>query len=305
MSDRGPVRRFITADVFTTEAFSGNPVAVVLDADGLTAEAMQAIAREFNYSETTFVLPPVDPANTAKVRIFTPRTEVPFAGHPNIGTAVVLARHAESTGRSPGDRLDFEELAGLVRIRLLRDDATVIGAELVAPHTLCVADTVDVAAAAACLSLPPAEIETATHPPLVASIGLPFLIVAVKSRDALKRSKPSIGAHEQILPPLGVDAVYAYFVAANGEEIHARTFAPLDNCLEDPATGSATGAAIALITQRTGAPTEYRSWRVHQGTDMGRPSLIMGSVTKRRGEIEEVRIAGHAVLVSEGVISVR
>ena len=201
--------------------------------------------------------------------------------------------------------MDFEELAGLVRIRLLREETTVIGAELVAPHPLCVADTVDVAAAAACLSLPPADIETTTHPPLVASIGLPFLIVAVKSRDALKRSKPSIGAHEQILPPLGVDAVYAYFLAENGEEIHARTFAPLDNCLEDPATGSATGAAIALITQRTGAPTECRSWRVHQGTDMGRPSLIMGSVTKQRGEIEEVRIAGHVVLVSEGVISVR
>ena len=135
-------RRFVTADVFTSSAFSGNPVAVVLDAQGLTTEQMQAIAREFNYSETTFVLPATVPQATARVRIFTPRIEVPFAGHPNVGTAVVLARHWEAAGRSTGDQFVFDEGAGLVSIRLLREHGEVVGAELVAPEKLTLRETV-------------------------------------------------------------------------------------------------------------------------------------------------------------------
>ncbi|MDE2304572.1 MAG: PhzF family phenazine biosynthesis protein [Gammaproteobacteria bacterium] len=296
-------RRFITADVFTNRPFSGNPLAVVLDAAGLTTEAMQAIAREFNYSETTFVLEPRTSGSTAWVRIFTPCVEVPFAGHPNIGTAVVLARQRESEGRHAGESLVFEEQGGIVRIRLLREAGAVVGAELVVPQTLSVGETIDVESAAACLSLPSSEIETGTHLPQVASIGLPFLVVALKSRDALRRSRPDIDMHRQVLPALGVDAVYAYCLDSLDGAMHARAFAPLDNCLEDPATGSATGAALALIADRTGGATERRTWSVVQGEDMGRPSLINGVVEKRDGRIEEVRIAGNAVVVTEGVIS--
>ena len=295
-------RRFVTADVFTSSAFSGNPVAVVLDAQGLTTEQMQAIAREFNYSETTFVLPATVPQATARVRIFTPRIEVPFAGHPNVGTAVVLARHWEAAGRSTGDQFVFDEGAGLVSIRLLREHGEVVGAELVAPEKLTLRETVGVEAVAACLSLEPKELRTSTHSPQIASIGLPFLIVELESRQALSRAKPNIDAHEKTLPPFGIDAVYAYVVDCAAGELHARTFAPLDGCIEDPATGSATGAAIALLTRLTGKPTETRQWRVYQGVDMGRPSLILGQVEKRDGIITEVRIAGRATTAMEGIL---
>src|SRR3954470_10853226 len=137
--------RFVTVDVFTAERFSGNPLAVVLNAEGLSTGQMQAIAAEFNLAETTFVLPPKDAANTAHVRIFTPRAEMPFAGHPNVGTAFVVARAGSLYGRSiAGDRVVFEEKAGLVPITLLKDGATVSGARLAAPQPLSVGPDVSV-----------------------------------------------------------------------------------------------------------------------------------------------------------------
>src|SRR5580693_4923577 len=135
-------RRYVTVDVFTDRLFGGNPLAVVLDAQGLKKPQMQAIATEFNYAETTFVLPPRAPEHSAHVRIFTPRTEVPFAGHPNVGTAVVLARELERRGEAPRDRLVFEEAAGLVPIRVIRKDNAIIGAEFTAPETLTRGSTV-------------------------------------------------------------------------------------------------------------------------------------------------------------------
>lgn len=294
-------RRFVTADVFTSTAFFGNPVAVVLDAQGLTTQQMQAVAREFNYSETTFVLPPAKPQATAQVRIFTPRIEVPFAGHPNVGTAVVLAHAWEAAGLTAGEQFVFDESAGLVQIRLLREHGAVVGAELVAPERLTVRETVSVEAAAACLSLETKDVRSSTHPPQIASVGLPFLIVELESREALRRVKPNLDAHEKNLPPLGIDAVYAYVDCPSGE-LHARTFAPLDGCIEDAATGSAAGAATALLTQLTGNPTETRRWRVHQGIDMGRPSLIIVEVDKCDGITTEVRIAGRATTVMEGFL---
>src|SRR5271170_2400470 len=131
-------RRYVTTDVFTDQMFGGNPLAVVLDAEDLSTTQMQAIALEFNYSETTFVLPPGDPAHTAKVRIFTPRTEVPFAGHPNIGTAFLLAREREARGEPVVDGFLFEEAAGLVPVRLIREGGDLVGAELRAPELLSV-----------------------------------------------------------------------------------------------------------------------------------------------------------------------
>src|SRR5450631_2813001 len=129
-------RRYVTADVFTDRMFGGNPLAVVLDAAGLSAAQMQSIALEFNYSETTFVLPPDDPAHTAKVRIFTPRTEVPFAGHPNVGTAFVLARAGRFAAAAAEGTFFFEETAGLVPLKLLREGGVIVGAELRAPEAL-------------------------------------------------------------------------------------------------------------------------------------------------------------------------
>jgi trans-2,3-dihydro-3-hydroxyanthranilate isomerase len=200
-------RRFITADVFTRHRFTGNPLAVVLDAEGLSSREMQAIAAEFHYSETTFVLPPRYPGHTAEVRIFTPRIEVPFAGHPNIGTAVVLAEELDPAGQPRTDRFVFDEAAGPVAIRLLRQDGVVVGAELTAPEPLSIGAAVSVDNVAACLSLSPTDVVMAAHLPVVVSVGLPFLVVELASRAALHRSRGDLAAHERVLPGVGTDAV--------------------------------------------------------------------------------------------------
>jgi trans-2,3-dihydro-3-hydroxyanthranilate isomerase len=297
-------RRYVTGDVFTDRIFGGNPLAVVLDATGLTGAQMQAIATEFNYSETTFVLPPRETRHTAHVRIFTPRIEVPFAGHPNIGTAVLLARDLEAGGSTPVDRFIFEEAAGLVPIRLLRRGGTIVGAELTAPEPLSILSSISVDDAGACLSLAPGEIGVAAHPPQVISVGLPFLVVEIASRDALRRAKPSLLAQERVLPPIGTDAVFAYVRGTASGELHARTFAPLDGCIEDPATGSATAATIALLATLRPESNAELSWRVEQGVDMGRPSLLLGRTEKRDGLVTAVHVAGHAVPVMHGSLQV-
>jgi trans-2,3-dihydro-3-hydroxyanthranilate isomerase len=296
-------RRYVTVDVFTKQVFGGNPLSVVLDAEGLTTSQMQAIATEFNYSETTFVLPPRDASHTAHVRIFTARAEVPFAGHPNVGTAVVLAQELEAKGNSPVDRFLFEEAAGLVPIRLLRENGKVVGAEFTAPEPLSVRSSVSVDDAAECLSLAPADISIATHQPRVLSVGLPFLVTELTIRDALRRAKPSLLAHERVLPPIGTDAIYAYVRGAGMGELHARTFAPLDASVEDPATGSATAATVAHLTALHPERDTELAWRVEQGVDMGRPSLLLGRTEKRDGLVMAVHIAGYAVRVMHGELN--
>lgn len=295
-------RRYVTVDVFTQKAFTGNPLAVVLDASDLTASQMQAIATEFNYSETTFVLPPQTAGHTARVRIFTSRSEVPFAGHPNIGTAVVLARELEVQGKPPSDRFIFEEAAGLVPIRLLRDSGAVVGAELTAPQPLSVRSSVTVDEAAACLNLSAHEIVTATHPPQVISVGLPFLVVELATRDALRRAQPNVLVHERVLPPIGTDAVFAYSRGSNAEHLHARMFAPLDATTEDPATGSASAALIALRALLQPQSDADVAWRIDQGVDMGRPSLILGRTEKRSGVVTAAHVGGYVVPVMRGTL---
>lgn len=178
-------RRYVTADVFTDRLFGDNPVAVVLDAHGLSARQMQAIALEFNYSETTFVLPPEEPVHTAQVQIFTPRNEVPFAGHPNIGTAFLLARLPDFAERAESGRFVFEEPAGLVPLSLLRERGMTVGAELRAPELLSRRAVVPRETAARCLSLAVEDVTVATHAPQVISVGLPFLVVEVATPAAL------------------------------------------------------------------------------------------------------------------------
>jgi trans-2,3-dihydro-3-hydroxyanthranilate isomerase len=197
-------RRYITVDVFTDRAFGGNPLAVVLDAEGLSTEQMQAIATEFNYSETTFVLPPRDKAHDAEVRIFTVRHEIPFAGHPNVGTAFVLASRA----KTPPARLLFEEKAGLVPVEISSAGGKVANAELTAPQPLKRLTQVSAEEVAACLSLSAADIRTDRHQPHIISVGLPFLAVEIASRDALKRARPNAEAFARTLPRDGNDAIY-------------------------------------------------------------------------------------------------
>lgn len=291
-------RRYVTADVFTDTLLEGNPVAVVLDAKGLSSTQMQAIAREFNYVESTFVLPPEDPTHTARVRIFTPVREVPFAGHPNIGTAFVLARQAAS----PPRRMVFEEAAGLVPIDLLWQGDMLAGAELTCPEPLSRRGQVPAERAAACLCLDPADIKTATHPPQVVSVGLPFLVVELASRDALRRARPDKAAYGRTLPLDGAHSVYAYTQALGPDEtgcdIQSRMFTGY--MAEDPATGSATAAATALLAELRGS-AELRL-RVAQGVDMGRPSLLLARARRQGGEAVAF-VGGHCVLAMEGSFS--
>ncbi len=232
--------------------------------------------------------------------LFTPRSEIPFAGHPNVGTAVVLARELEATGGKSIDRFVFEEGAGLVPMGLLRREGAVVGAELQAPERLSVRSSLSVDDAAACLSLRPEDIVVVTHPPQVVSVGLPFLVAEVGSRDALRRAAPDLLAHRRVLPPVDTCAIFAYARGTVAEDLYARMFAPLDAILEDPATGSATAATIALLAAlRPERDAEVR-WRVEQGVDMGRPSLLLGRTEKRGGVVSAVYVAGQAVPVMRG-----
>ncbi len=305
-------RRYVTTDVFTDHMFGGNPLAVVLDAANLSTSEMQAIALEFNYSETTFVLPPDDPKHTAKVRLFTPRIEVPFAGHPNVGTAFVLAREspfAAAAAASAGGIFLFEELAGVVPLKLLREHGETVGAELRAPEALSRRTVVTREVAATCLSLDAADVAMHVHAPQVVSVGLPFLVVELRSRDALRRSKPNFAAHAELLPLDGSDAIFAYWRApdesgaADAIELHARTFSPLDGIIEDPATGSACAAAIALLATLDPRDRAELAWRIHQGVDMGRPSLLSGRTTKNQGALTGTHIGGRCVAVLEGILN--
>src|SRR3974390_1251328 len=181
---------FVTVDVFTDQRFGGNPLAVFPDARDLTSEQMQKLAAEFNLSETTFVLPPENPQHHAKVRIFTPRTELPFAGHPNVGTGYVLAQRDDD----PPEHYVFEELAGLVRVHILRDAGAISGARIAAPRALSIDVGIPEDVVAACTGLAGGEIATPAHTPLVAAVGTPFVIAEVAGVDALSRASPDIGA---------------------------------------------------------------------------------------------------------------
>lgn len=296
-------RRYVTVDVFTASAFGGNPLAVVLDAEGLGDSQMQSIAAEFNYSETTFVLPAREKAHAAHVRIFTPRTEIAFAGHPTVGTAVVLARELEARGASLPADLVLEEGVGPVNVRLMRSGGVAAGAEFQAPRALELGAQLSLADAAACLSLQALDLRP-DFPPRVLSVGLPFLVVAVASRAALRKAKPNVAAHERLLPPIGTDAVFAYAEGDGPEELHARMFSPLDSITEDPATGSAAAATLAfLAAQRPGRDSEI-TWRITQGVDMGRPSLILGRTAKRDGVVTAVHLGGQAIIVMRGSLDI-
>jgi trans-2,3-dihydro-3-hydroxyanthranilate isomerase len=275
----------------------------VLDAMGLTTEQMQAIAREFNYIESTFVLPPTNPAHTAQVRIFTPTREIPFAGHPNIGTAFVLAREGLTRGEEPMKRMVFEEEAGLVAIEVSWMDGVPCGAELVCPEVLSRRGEVTLEQAAACLCLEPSDIRTDGHRPQVVSVGLPFLAVELKSRDALRRARPDKAAYAKVLPLDGANSIYTYTLASDPEQadcdLQSRMFT--GSMAEDPACGSGTAAVSALQAELRGR--DNLQLRIRQGVDMGRPSTLLTTITRGGGSAPVVRLGGRCVAAMEGTFS--
>lgn len=297
-------RRFHTVDVFTATRFEGNPLAVILDAEGLSDREMQAIATEFGYSETTFVLPPSDPANTAKVRIFTPTTEVPFAGHPNVGTAFVLGRLGALFGRTLGDKLRFEEKAGLVEVSLARQAGTVTGAAIRAPGPLTVGSVIEPGQAASCLNLLPDQIVTDHHRPAFVSVGLKFIMVEVDSLDTLGKAKPDImalGTLRTLLAHENSDCAMFIYTRVDEQHVRARMFAPFDNVPEDPATGSASAALGAFLASLDGL-TGSRRLFVEQGVEMGRRSLIHVDVTSSAGNLDSVFVTGECAEVMRGTL---
>ncbi|MCG3267567.1 PhzF family phenazine biosynthesis protein [Yoonia sp. I 8.24] len=276
---------YLVYDVFTQSRFGGNQLAVIPDARAIPEGDLQQIAREFNFSETTFVYPPNDPAHTAKVRIFTPTMEIAFAGHPTIGTAIALRDQGHSgemvlelgVGPIPcsfaGDTASFVTSAALERISLP-----------------------DVALVAAALGLPETAIDTTTHLPVQASLGLTFVIVALDSADSLAACAPNLDAIREGAQkhPASLDfAIYAY--VREGGQIDARMFAALDKIPEDPATGSAAATLAALLTEVLDAP---QNLTITQGVKMGRPSLITATTQNQRPA--PVTISGTAVRVMEG-----
>jgi trans-2,3-dihydro-3-hydroxyanthranilate isomerase len=287
-------RRYVTVDVFTTQRFGGNPLAVVLDAEGLDVAAMQSIAREFNYAETTFVLPPRDPANTAHVRIFTPGRELPFAGHPNVGTAFALGRMGRIAGQAR-----FEEAAGLVVLDLLRD-GDVVGAEFLAPQPFSVSKAPDGESIARAVSLASSDLVGA---PCIASVGLPFVLAELADRAALAQAAPDAAAFRRLFGTGHPDAVLLYTRSSGTTcDYQARMFSPLDGIGEDPATGSANAALAGLLAHRLTEPDASLPVRVAQGEDMGRPSLLILRALRVGGRVTAVHVAGRCVPVMEGVL---
>ena len=281
---------FVTVDVFTDRRFGGNPLAVFPQAQGISDADMLALGREFNLSEITFVLPPRDPAHTAHVRIFGPKHELPFAGHPNVGTALVLA------AERPAEHMVFEELAGLVHIALTPGVAT-----LEAPVPLQKGPAVPVDVVAACLGLDPTDFRTGAHAPVIASVGLGFAFAEL-TPGALNRAAPDTVAFRAALARFptreGGFALYVY--ARDGDTIHSRMFAPLAGIPEDPATGSANAALAALLLSLDGG--DHHTLITHQGVAMGRPSLLHLSA-RRTPEGIRGSVGGGAVPVMRGVVS--
>lgn len=288
---------FSTVDVFTRTRFGGNPLAVVLGGETLTDATMQAVAAEFNLSETTFVLPPDDPAHTARIRIFNRTAEMAFAGHPMVGTAFVLA------GMRP-DLLEasFEIPAGIVRVAIERDaTGNPAGAEVEAPQPLTIGETVPAEVVAGLLGLTPGDVVTAAHPPILASVGNPY-VIAELTAAALSRCEPDVRAFRDALsvrPQLGT-RLSLHVYSRHERTIRARMFAPLAGTWEDPATGSAnTPLACLLLSLERG--TDEAAFEIHQGVEMGRPSLL--HVTARR-TTDGIRasLRGDCVAIMKGEI---
>lgn len=300
--------RFITADVFTSHPLEGNPLAVFPDARGMSDELMQRIARELNLSETAFVLPPDDAANTRCLRIFTPKTELDFAGHPTVGTAYVLAALGEIPLTGEETRIVFEENVGPVPVLIRSEGGRPVFTQLsVAKLPEQGPEPPDVADLAEMLSLGPADILTGGEDhPQAFSCGNAFLYIPLRNRDAVRRARLRIDLWEDLLSEGWASKVYliARDPELPGSHLRARMFSPAIGIGEDPATGAAVSALGGYMGTRVPDRDGTFQWVVEQGFEMKRPSLLHLEVDKKDGEIVAVRVGGSSVLVSEGTMEI-
>ncbi len=293
---------FYTADVFTDTLFGGNQLAVLPDARGLTTEQMAAIAREFNYSESTFVFPPENPSHTRRVRIFTPGGEIPFAGHPTVGTAHVLAAIGEIPLTGAETRIVLEENVGPVPVVIRSRDGKPDFAQLsVAMLPRVSKPAVSRETLASMLSLEPDDLLDGEYTPQNVTCGLPFLIVPLRNRSAVSRSRLRLDQWERSLKDdeYGMVMVFAADPERPGSDMHARMYAPSVGVIEDPATGSACACLAGYLAARTPRDGTLR-WVVEQGFEMGRPSIIEIEADKQNGAVTGVRVGGRTVVVSKG-----
>ncbi len=276
---------YLVYDVFTQELFGGNPLAIIPDASGLSEEMLPKIAREFNFSETTFVMPSDAPDCDAKVRIFTPTQELAFAGHPTVGTAVAI--HALGL---VGSEMTLELGVGPIAVSVEGNRA-----RFVTKVPLSTAPAASVAVLADCLGLDEFAIRRSNHVPVEAGLGTNFTLVELSDGAALSAASPNIDGFRKAAADPELLAIFAY--VRDGGRIDARMFAPLGGIPEDPATGSAAAALAAYLGKLDG---RSQSFEISQGVQMGRPSLIEAAVTVEAGTPVAVSIAGHAVKVMEG-----
>ena len=298
--------KFYTLDVFTTRKFAGNPLAVVLDADHLTTEQMQTITKEFNLSETTFVMKPENPNNTAKVRIFFPGGEMPFAGHPTLGTAILLAELNNKPGCTISTEIRLELKAGLTPVKVTRiaDQCSGIFTAPVIPFHV---DTPlpNVAETARALNLEESDIGFDGHKIASLQGGPRFFYVPVKSRAALEKSRVLEPHWSALIKPMnGADAAYIYTRGGDGPNasFRARLYAPTDGIPEDPATGSATALLAAQLLTAENLKDGTHSWQLEQGYEMGRPSDLRLEADVKGAKLSAVRVGGSAIQLMSGEI---
>lgn len=291
------VLHFHTLDVFTEQRFGGNPLAVVLDADALSAEQMQRLAREFNLSETVFLQKAVRPEARVRARIFTPAKELPFAGHPTIGAACLLAE------LNPGGNEHFvlEEGVGPVAVRVRREPGRPWFAQLTAAQLPEYGPPMpEVSDLAAMLGLSENELETTSERPRAVSCGLPYALIPVSKAESLPRIQLDPGLWKKHLSKFWADHVLAYH--RDGARVRARMFAPGSGVFEDPATGSAAVALAGALASESSQTEGTLRWEIEQGLEMGRPSRLYAEADKSAGRPTSVRVGGYAVRVSHGVI---
>jgi trans-2,3-dihydro-3-hydroxyanthranilate isomerase len=292
-------------DVFTDRAFGGNPLAVVTNGRGVDDATMQAVAKEFNLSETTFVLPPDDPRHDWRVRIFTPGSELPMAGHPTVGTAFVLAREHLIPRAEREVNIIFEEGVGPVPVRVEFEGGEPSFAEMTQPLPRFGPRLDDRASVARTLSLEESDIEPAL-PVEVVSCGVPFLYVPLRTLDAARRARPRVDLIERASQAPGVPPqvfVFTRETEGPGSTVHSRMFAPTFGITEDPATGAASGPLGSYLVRYGLVPCDPSAEIVsEQGIEMGRPSYVRITIERQGDDITAVRVGGQCHFMGEGFI---
>jgi trans-2,3-dihydro-3-hydroxyanthranilate isomerase len=303
--------QFHTADVFTTRARGGNPLAVIPDARGLSDAQMLAITREFNYSESVFVFPPESAANTRRLRIFTPGGELQFAGHPTVGCAFVLAAVGAIPMTGSETRIVFEEGLGPVPVTIHCEDGKPVSSQLTAPQMPEIQDPPPrPELLSEILGLEPSAIvaDDMIEPEAV-SAGVPFMFIPLRKPEMLSWVKVDPVKWEEVLGGYWAREMFVFSTDAwsgifEGGHIRARMFAPGLGIGEDPATGSACAALAGFLALRAETRNGTLRWTVDQGVEMGRPCRLDLEVDLKNGRLSAIRVGGESVLVSSGLLHI-